>query len=149
MCVALKKSLLSLGTFGNCNYFIIFSDSLSKYNVLCLVAWSCPTLCNPMDCGPPGSSACGILQARTLEWLPCSPPGDLPAQGWNPGLCLLHWQADSSPLSHLDVGISPTTNRPEGAVPQKNKEKEDSEISTLLTLHPGSMNVILSQGLCL
>ena len=29
---------------------------------------SCPTLCDPMDCSPPGSSVPGILQARTLEW---------------------------------------------------------------------------------
>ena len=29
---------------------------------------SCPTLCNPMDCHPPGSSVRGILQARVLEW---------------------------------------------------------------------------------
>ena len=27
----------------------------------------CPTLCNPMDCRPPGSSVPGILQARILE----------------------------------------------------------------------------------
>ena len=26
------------------------------------------TLCNPMDCNPPGSSVHGILQARILEW---------------------------------------------------------------------------------
>ena len=35
--------------------------------VLSLVAQSCPTLCNPMDSSPPGSSVHGILQARTLE----------------------------------------------------------------------------------
>ena len=29
---------------------------------------SCLTLCNPMDCSPPGSSVHGILQARILEW---------------------------------------------------------------------------------
>ena len=29
---------------------------------------SCPTLCDPMDCSPPGSSVHGILQSRTLEW---------------------------------------------------------------------------------
>ena len=29
---------------------------------------SCPTLCDPMDCSPPGSSVHGTLQARTLEW---------------------------------------------------------------------------------
>ena len=34
-----------------------------------LVAQSCLTLCNPMDCSPPGSSAHGILQARILEWV--------------------------------------------------------------------------------
>ena len=32
-------------------------------------AQSCPTLCNPMDCSPPGSSVHGILQARILEWI--------------------------------------------------------------------------------
>ena len=33
------------------------------------VAQSCPTLCNPRDCSPPGSSVHGILQARILEWV--------------------------------------------------------------------------------
>ena len=32
------------------------------------VAQSCPTLSNPMDCSPPGSSIRGIFQARVLEW---------------------------------------------------------------------------------
>ena len=32
------------------------------------VTQSCPTLCDPVDCSPPGSSAHGILQARVLEW---------------------------------------------------------------------------------
>ena len=31
-----------------------------------------PTLCDPMDCSPPGSSVHGILQARTLEWVAIS-----------------------------------------------------------------------------
>ena len=34
----------------------------------------CLTLCDPMDGSPPGSSVPGILQARTLEWLPFPPP---------------------------------------------------------------------------
>ena len=34
-----------------------------------LVAQSCLTLCNPMDCSPPGSSFHGTLQARILEWV--------------------------------------------------------------------------------
>ena len=30
---------------------------------------SCPTLCDPIDSSPPGSSVPGILQARILEWV--------------------------------------------------------------------------------
>ena len=30
---------------------------------------SCPTLCDPIDDSPPGSTVPGILQARTLEWV--------------------------------------------------------------------------------
>ena len=41
--------------------------------VLCLVAKSCLTLCDPTDCGPPGSSVHGILQARILEWVAVCP----------------------------------------------------------------------------
>ena len=33
---------------------------------------TCPTLCDPKDCSPPGSSIHGILQARILEWVPIS-----------------------------------------------------------------------------
>ena len=33
---------------------------------------SCPTLCDPRDGSPPGSTIPGILQARTLEWVAIS-----------------------------------------------------------------------------
>ena len=33
-----------------------------------LVAQLCLTLCDPMDCSPPGSSVHGLLQVRILEW---------------------------------------------------------------------------------
>jgi len=36
------------------------------------VAQSCPTLCDPVDCSPPGSSVHGILQVRILEWIAVS-----------------------------------------------------------------------------
>ena len=42
------------------------------------VTLSCPTLYDPMDHSPPGSSAHGIFQARILDGLPFLPPGDLP-----------------------------------------------------------------------
>ena len=53
------------------------------------------TLCEPMDCSPPGSSVRGIVQARILEWaaIPFS-RGIFPFQGSSPGL--LRWRADSS-----------------------------------------------------
>ena len=61
---------------------------------------SCPTLCNPMDCSPPGSSVPGIF--------PCKNTGGdchfllhgiFPTQGSNLCLlCFLHWQAGSVPL---------------------------------------------------
>ena len=54
------------------------------------VAKSCPTLCNPMDCSPPGSSLHGIFQARILEWAANCFSGDLRNPGIN--LHLLHWQ---------------------------------------------------------
>ena len=43
----------------------------------CLVAKSCLIICGPMDCSPPGSSVHGISQARILEWVAITSPGDL------------------------------------------------------------------------
>ena len=37
-----------------------------------LLTQSCPTLCDPKDCSPPGSSVCGILQSRIQEWVAIS-----------------------------------------------------------------------------
>ena len=47
--------------------FTLFLQSLSR-SVVVLVAQSYPTLCDPTDCGPPGSSVHGILQEGILEW---------------------------------------------------------------------------------
>ena len=63
-------------SLGNCNLRALRPGSEN----LCLCAQSCLTLCDHMDCSPPGSSAHGIL----LEYwgrFPCSPPGDLPDPG--------------------------------------------------------------------
>ena len=42
------------------------------YVCVCEVTQSCLTLCDPIDCSPPGSSVYGILQARILEWVAIS-----------------------------------------------------------------------------
>ena len=49
---------------------------LSNLNMLCYAKslQSCLTLCDPIDGSPPGSPVPGILQARTLEWLPFPSP---------------------------------------------------------------------------
>ena len=44
------------------------TSSVSR-SYCCLVTKLCPTLWDPMDCSPPGSSVHGISQARILEWV--------------------------------------------------------------------------------
>ena len=56
---------------------------------------SCPTLCDPMDCSPPGSPVYGILQARILEWAAMSSRGS--SRPRDRLLHLLHWQTGSLP----------------------------------------------------
>ena len=45
---------------------------------------ACLTLCDSMNCSPPGSSVHGILQARLLEWVAISFSRDLPNPGIEP-----------------------------------------------------------------
>ena len=60
------------------SHFKPIIDALLPFVSLCLAAaaakalQSCPTLCNPIDGSPPGSTVPGILQARTLEWVAIS-----------------------------------------------------------------------------
>ena len=67
------------------------------------VAKSCLSLCNPMDCSPPGSSGHGISEARIQEWVAISSSRDSsPPKGWNLCLlCLLHCRQILDLLSHL------------------------------------------------
>ena len=64
--------------------------------VCVLVTHSCPTLCDPMDCNPPGSSVHGILQQESWSGLRFSSPGNLP----DPGVEL------PSPTLHTDSLLS-------------------------------------------
>ena len=45
---------------------------VSRVGLVRVKCQSCLTLCDPMDCSPPGSSVCGISQARILEWVAIS-----------------------------------------------------------------------------
>ena len=50
----------------------------------CSVTKLCLTLCDPVDCNPPGFSVHGILQQEYWSGLPFPPPGDLPNPGIKP-----------------------------------------------------------------
>ena len=61
---------------------------------------SCPTLCDPIDGSPPGSTVPGILQARVLEWVAIALATDKPRQ------CIKeqrHYFADKGPYSQSYV----------------------------------------------
>ena len=44
-------------------------STITHLSCVCVHIQSCPTLCNPTDCSPPGSSVHGILQVGILEWI--------------------------------------------------------------------------------
>jgi len=62
------------------------------------------SLCDPMDCSPPGSSVHGILQARILEWVAISSSGgSSPPRDWTCISCncrwiLYHWGSSNHKL---------------------------------------------------
>ena len=59
------------GCLGFAGHGIAVSHDLAtepRNNVYLCCAQSCPTLCDSMDCSPPGSAVCRIFQARILKW---------------------------------------------------------------------------------
>ena len=78
------------------SYFFILTSYLLFLKVL--VAQSSPNLWNPMDCSPPGSYVHGNSPGKNIG-VGCHFLLQGIFQGSNP--CLLHWQADSLPLSHM------------------------------------------------
>ena len=59
-------------------YFQLYSKVIQIYMHVLSHLCHVPTLCDTMDCIPPGSSVHEILQARVLEWVVISSSGDLP-----------------------------------------------------------------------
>ena len=75
-------------------------DSHIQNHTACAAAkllQSCPTLCNPIDGSPPGSSVPGILQARILEWVTISF-----SNAWK-------WKVKVKSLSHVRLLVTPWT----------------------------------------
>ena len=120
-----------------------------------VVQW-CPTLCDPMDCSPPGSSVHGILQARILEWvaIPFS-RGIFPTLGLNPGLphcrqILYHlshqgnsYQLHSHPAS-IDLGMLDLRKHEE-----TNTHFQGTERATCPTSQTGIQAAVSLQRPCL
>ena len=78
---------------------------------ICMYAQSCWTLCNPMNCNPPGSTVHGIFQARYWSGLPCPLPGEIShlrdrtfiscvsCSGWQILYACASWEAPGELLS--------------------------------------------------
>ena len=87
--------------FG-CDFFTYFSCSPLSFRVINYIYFakslqSCPTLCDPIDCSPPGSPVPGILQARTLEWVAISF-----SNAWR-------WKVKMKSLSRVQLLATPMT----------------------------------------
>ena len=70
--VMLPKAHLTLPSRMSGSRWVLYHCGyLGHEDLFCIILLSqlCPTLCNPVDCSPPGSSVHGILQARILEWV--------------------------------------------------------------------------------
>ena len=64
----LSGTVSSEGSSWESSSVFLSSMTLTLLKMKVKVAQSCPTLCDSIDCSPPGSSAHGILQTRILEW---------------------------------------------------------------------------------
>ena len=74
--------------------------------VVCvLLAQSCPTVCDPIDCSPSGSSVHGISQARILEWVALFIPGIYPTCPWHIILLIHCWILFASILLEIFASI--------------------------------------------
>ena len=99
------KNALVIGKIGSweiCQGMLVQIRYQVSWINMCAVTQSCLTLCNSMDCSPPRLLVHGIFQARNPGSSHFLLQGIFPTQGLNLHLLLLlHWQADSLPLSHL------------------------------------------------
>ena len=100
--------------------FYVGKVYVNKWNVcVCVCVWApqtCPTLCNPMDSSPPGSSVYGISQPIILEWVAiASSRGSSSPRGHTQishigKLVLYHWATtDDTNISFKGNSIQPST----------------------------------------
>lgn len=93
--ICLTTAYVISGLISHCNLCLLPFKSLQtkvlRPDLWSVCAWSCPALCDSVDCQAPLSTGHHVLFQ-----------GPLLTRGLNPPLsCLLHWRVDSSPLHHL------------------------------------------------
>ena len=84
-------------TVMNMHVYVLVFNSFGYIPGTAKSLQSCPTLCDPIDGSPPGSSVPGILQARTLEWVATSF-----SNAWK-------WKVKVKSLSHIWLLGTPWT----------------------------------------
>ena len=95
-----------------------------------LVTQSCPTLWDPRDCSPPGSSVHGILQARILEWVAISfsrgssQPRDRTQVSCIGGRCFNLWATREAPLYYKPTANIILNGKKLKALPLKSGRRE-------------------------
>ena len=94
----------------------------------------CPTLCDPIDGSPPGSSVLGILQARTLEWVAISF-----SNAWN-------WKVKVKSLSRVRPLATPWTAAYQ-ALPSMGFSRQEYWSGLVLQLHWDMINYLRSSFL--
>ena len=91
-CVEKRELLYRVG--GNVSWLTHYKK---QYAAAAKSFQSCPTMCDPTDGSPPGSTVSGILQARTLEWVAISF-----SNAWK-------WKVKGKSLSHVWLLATPWT----------------------------------------
>ena len=101
------KSQTRLSDFTSFHFHFLCTNRKAKVKV----TESCPTLCSPMDCSPPGSSVYRILQARTLKWVAISfskgssQPGDRTQVSCIAGRLFTVWATKEAHIHIMNIQI--------------------------------------------
>ena len=92
-----------------------------------LVVKSCPTLCDPVDCSPPGPSVHGILQARTLERVAIYVSNQLVEDADSGKGCVWWigqriWEEDSNPHQNSLCSLASASSKGDGPTPSMSEK---------------------------
>ena len=111
------QGALGLPSTAVCSNFLFYKETKSHWIKVCPAAakshQSCPILCDSIDGSPPGSAIPGILQARTLEWVPISF-----SNAWK-------WKVKVKLLSHVWLIATPWTAAYQAPLPMGFSRQEN------------------------